>query len=161
MNKYLLMCAAAAMAAAASGQVARASVTVHLATGGGGTNFCSYFVITSGGGGLYAAKHVGGVTCAPTSVVYDAGVRDQKGEVPGGGSVQFADDTFAKAGLAFDGLDFDLGLPFGSARWAVVMSENGTSAFVLNSGYQMPGGPKPGAKKTVLHDAIVALGMKK
>jgi hypothetical protein len=106
MNKYLLICAAAAMGAAASGHVARASVTVHLST-----NFCSYFVITNSGGGLYAAKHFGVVSCASTGV-NDAGVLDKGGKVPGNknsGSVQFADDTFAKAGAGYIGLDVDLG----------------------------------------------------
>jgi hypothetical protein len=73
---------------------------------GGGDGDAPY---ASLGGGLYAAVHHGGVACATTDVQYDAGVKDQKGKVPAGGTVQFADTTLAKAGAGYIGLDVDLG----------------------------------------------------
>jgi hypothetical protein len=158
MNKYLLMCAAASLAATAGSGVAAAATTVHFF--GGGTNFCDYFVINNSGGGLYAAVHYGGVTCGPTSAQYDAGARDKKGKVPSGGSVQFADTTIAKADGLWDGLDFDLGTPFGAAKWAIIVNTNGVTAFVLNSGYQSTKvGPSSG--KSTLSDAIKALRITK
>ena len=108
--------------------------------------------------------HHGGVTCASTSVQYDAGVLDKKGKIPGdNGSVQFADTTLAKAEGFYAGLDFDLQSPFGirTSKWALIAATNGVTAFVVDHGYQEPGTPKRGAKKSVLHDAIVALGLKR
>jgi hypothetical protein len=162
MNKYLLMCSAAVLTARLGSGGALACTTVHFHSALAG-DYCDYFKITKNVGGLYAAVHVGAVTCATTSLQYDAGVKDRKAKVPGGGSVQFADTSLAKAGEGWIGLDWDLGTPFCSSPYAVIASENGTSALVVNSGFQLDR-VRPGAKalkKSVLHDAIVALALKK
>jgi len=161
MNKYLLMCSAAVLVAKAGSGVALASTTVHFHSSSGASQ-CDYFVITNSGGGLFAAVHHGGVTCASTSVQNDAGVLDKKGKIPGkGGSVQFADTTLAKAIGQWVGLDFVLAFPFRTgAPFAVIGSENGTSAMVFENGIQYAGKVNPGTKKSVLHDAIAALGLK-
>jgi hypothetical protein len=160
MNKYLLMSAAAAIAATAGTNVATAATTVHFHSAGGAT-YCDYLVINNSGGGLYAAVHHGGVTCVSTSLQNDAGVKDKKGKVPGGGgSTQFADTTIARADGLWDGLDFDLG-KFTTGAWALILNTNGTTAFVLNGGSQSAK-VKPGAKltKSTASDIIKALRAK-
>jgi hypothetical protein len=155
MNKYLRMCAAATIATSAGSGVVRASTTVYFS---GQHYFCDDFVITKSAGGLYAAVHHGGVTCAPTTYQNDAGVKTAKTKGPvAGTAVQFADTTFAKAGAGYDGVDFDLGLPFGSAAWAILVNETGTSTFVVNSGHQSLAKVGPNSGISTLSDAIKAL----
>jgi hypothetical protein len=153
MNKYLLMSAAAVMAATGGSTVAQAHAkTVHFTHSG--VSYCDYFVITKGTGGLYAAVHHGGVSCATTSLQNDAGVDVKK-------TIQFADTTFAKAGIGYDGLDFDLTSNLGKGTWEIVASTNGTTAIILNSGGQKPMKTKPGAKETTLSRAIAELKISK
>jgi hypothetical protein len=172
MNKYLLMSAAAALAATAGTTVANASTTVGFSKDG--EVYCNYMVLSGpdnpSTGAIFAGQDIGDAECG-TSVFNDAGVYDKKATVvtPGKvkslkpGVVQFADVSWyvAEKGtdLQYDGLDFEFSYPFGpGGKWAIVASEEGVTAEVLNYGKQIAHDDRrPNSGKSVISDAIQAL----
>jgi hypothetical protein len=159
MNKYLLMSAVAATAVTAGSGVAQAATTVHL------NSYCDYFVMYDVGQGLWAAKHIGALSC--NSNTYDAAVGiGMKGKVPGAAKIKRGLVALAEGcsnescDNSFEASEWVFSTPLGpKGSWALIVTFTGSTAFVANSGLQ---GAKatPGVHKTAVADAIKTLRSK-